>query len=67
MIAEKEKRLMPDRRSTASTPRGVKVFGIVVAVLVLLFVILLLASPDRHTQSGDPGSHKPPKHGVQQP
>lgn len=32
----------PDRGSTSSTPRWVKVFGIIVIVLVLLFVILHL-------------------------
>jgi len=32
----------PDRGSTTSTPRWVKVFGIIVLVLVLLFVILHL-------------------------
>ena len=62
-----------DRGSPTSTPRWVKVFGIVALVLVLLFVILLLADagrhgPGRHTQSGDPGRHTSPiEHGVQQP
>ena len=33
----------PDRESTTGTPRWVKVFGIIVIVLVLLFVILIFA------------------------
>jgi hypothetical protein len=45
------------------TPRWVKVFGIIVIVLVLLFVISLLAGvrhgPDMHTPSGDAGGHTP--------
>jgi hypothetical protein len=53
----------PDRGSNTSTPRWVKVFGIVALILVVLFVILLLADPSRH----GPGRHTPPKHGVQQP
>ena len=63
----------PDRGSTYSIPRWVKVSAIIFIVLVLLFVILLLADPGRHgpgrhTQSGDPGRHTPPiEHGVQQP
>lgn len=62
----------PDRGSNG-TPRWVKVFGIVALVLVLLFVILHLADPDRHgprrhTQFGESGSHTPPiAQGVQQP
>ncbi|MEO7908658.1 MAG: hypothetical protein ABIV47_03305 [Roseiflexaceae bacterium] len=49
----------PDRRSTSGTPRWVKVFGIIVLVVVLLFVISLLAGgqhgPGLHTPSGDSG------------
>jgi len=65
--------LEPDRGSTGSTPRWVKMFGIIALVLVLLFVILHLADPDRHgprrdTQSGEPGGQAPPiAQGVQQP
>jgi uncharacterized cupredoxin-like copper-binding protein len=44
-----------------STPGWVKVFGIIVIVLVLLFVISLLAGvrhgPGLHTPSGDAGGH----------
>jgi hypothetical protein len=44
-------------------PRWVKVFGIIIIVLVLLFVISLLAGvqhgPGMHTPSGDAGGHTP--------
>ena len=44
-------------------PRWVKMFGIIVIVLVLLFVISLLAGvrhgPGMHTPSGDAGGHTP--------
>jgi hypothetical protein len=42
----------PGRGSAPSTPRWVKVFGIVVIVLVLLFVIL-------HLMGGGFGGHTP--------
>ena len=42
----------PDRRSTNSTPRWVKVFGIIALVLILLFVIL-------HLAGGGLGGHIP--------
>ena len=61
---------------TGSTPRWVKVFGIIVILLVLLFVVLQLTGVagrhgpggGRHTLSGDagtppasvPGGHTPP-------
>lgn len=54
---------MPNRETTTSTPRWVKVFGIVALVVVLLVVILLLTrgsgghGPGRHT--GGAG-HTPP-------
>jgi hypothetical protein len=54
-----------DREST-TTPRWVKVFGIIALVLVLLFVIMLLTGvggghgPGRHTASGDPGGQTRP-------
>jgi hypothetical protein len=56
----------PDRRSGAGTPRWVKVFGTVVAVVVLLFIIVLLTGgpgghgPGRHTQSGGSGARTAP-------
>jgi hypothetical protein len=53
----------PDGGSNTSTPRWVKVFGIVALILVLLFVIVHLADSDRH----GPGRHTRPKHSVQQP
>jgi hypothetical protein len=48
------------------TPRWVKVFGIIVIVIVLLFGGLKLFGvggehgPGRHTQSGDAGGQAPP-------
>jgi hypothetical protein len=52
----------PDRGSTTSTPRWVKVFGIIALVVVVLFVVLLLVGgghgPGRHT--GGPGDQTPP-------
>ncbi len=54
-------RVGPDRGSTTSTPRWVKVFGIIVIAAALLFVIL-------HLTGHGPGGHTPPiKRGVQQP
>ncbi|MDP9203705.1 MAG: hypothetical protein M3P26_17515 [Gemmatimonadota bacterium] len=56
----------PDQESTTSTPRWVKVFGIIAIVVALLFVILLLAGggrhgPGRHRLSdGGPGGQTPP-------
>lgn len=56
----------PDQESTASTPRWVKVFGIISIVVAVLFIILLLAgggrhSPGRHRVSdGGSGSQPPP-------
>ena len=55
-----------DRRPP--TPRWVKVFGIVVAVVVILFVISMLAGgdhgPGRHLPGGDrSGEHSPREHG----
>ena len=48
-----------------STPRWVKVFGIIVIVLVLLFVAVMFIGggehgPGRHTLSGDVGGQAPP-------
>ncbi len=63
-------RMRTDRGATTSTPRWVKVFGIIAIVLVFLFVILHLTGGGlgRHTPSGGPDDHTPPiEHGVQQP
>jgi hypothetical protein len=51
----------PDSGSTTSTPRWVKVFGIIALVLILLFVILHLAGV------GLGGHRQPIVHEVQQP
>lgn len=57
----------PDRRSTTSTPRWVKVFGIIALALVLLVGFIMLTGgggghgPSRHTPSGGgPGGQTPP-------
>ena len=64
----------PDRGSPPSTPRWVKVFGIIGIVLVLVVVIIMFTGvggkhgPDRHIPSGAPSGHTPPiENGVQQP
>jgi hypothetical protein len=55
-----------DHGSSTGTPRWVKVFGTIVAVVVLLFVIVLLTrgpgghGPGRHSQSGETGGRTPP-------
>jgi len=52
-----------DRGSTTSTPRWVKVFGIIALVVVLLFVLLMFTrgagghGPRRHMPSGGGGGH----------
>ena len=50
----------PDRGSTTSTPRWVKVFGIIGIVVVLLIVVVMLVGggggghgPSRHAPSGN--------------
>ena len=48
----------PDRGSTTSTPRWVKVFGIIALVLVLLMVVMLLIGGGH-----GPGRHAPPSSG----
>lgn len=58
--------------SPYSTPRWVKVFGIIALGLILLIVIMMFTGvggehgPGRHIPSGDAGSPTPPiEHGVQ--
>jgi hypothetical protein len=54
----------PDRESTISTPRWVKLFAIITIVLLLLFGILHLTG----NSLGGPGSHTSSiEHRVQQP
>jgi hypothetical protein len=55
---------------TGSTPRWVKVFGIIALVVVLLFVILMFTrgpggrhGPGRHIPSGDTRGQTPPEGG----
>ncbi|MCL4294434.1 MAG: hypothetical protein KJ077_01830 [Anaerolineae bacterium] len=64
----------PDHGLPPSTPRWVKVFGIIIIVVVLLVGIILITGvggphgPGRHIPSGDPGGPTPPiEQGVQQP
>ena len=45
----------PESGTTKGAPRWVKVFGIIIAILVLLFVVLML--------TGGPGRHGPGRHG----
>ena len=55
----------PDRGSSPSTPRWVKVFGIIVIIVVLLVGIVMLTGLGG--QHG-PALHSPPiEHGVPQP
>ncbi|MCA1728393.1 MAG: hypothetical protein LC751_02935 [Actinobacteria bacterium] len=54
-----------DRGPNTSTPRWVKVFGIIALVLVLLFGAHMLfvgssRGPGRHTPPGDAGGQIPP-------
>jgi hypothetical protein len=50
--------------STTDTPRWVKVFGLVAAIIVVLLVLIALLAgghgPGRHTQSWPPGTGTPP-------
>lgn len=52
----------PGRGSPPSTPRWVKVFGIIALVLVLLFIILHLTG----NNFGGHGGHTPPSSGIEQ-
>jgi hypothetical protein len=47
----------PDRESTSGIPRWVKMVGIILAVLVLLFVVVQLAG-------GGLGGHGPRRHSL---
>jgi hypothetical protein len=51
-MADQPSHAGPDRDLPASTPRWVKVFGIIAIVVVVLFVIL-------HLAGGGPGLHRP--------
>jgi len=53
----------PDREAPPSTPRWVKVFGIICIGLVLLFVILHLAGYGRMNHT--PGGNTPPAMGIE--
>ena len=59
--------------TTYSTPRWVKVFGIIALVLVLLAGIIMFAGiggehgPSRHIPSGNAGDTVPIERSVQQP
>ena len=58
----------PDRESTTSAPRWVKVFGIIFVVMVLLFVILHLTRGPHHPGRHMPGGDTPPSpNEVQRP
>jgi hypothetical protein len=51
----------PERESITSTPRWVKVFGIITLILILVFIIL-------HLAGGGMGNHTPPiEHKMEQP
>ncbi len=55
----------PDRGSPPSTPRWVKLLGIIVLILILLVVIMMLAGggshgPGRHIPSGGAGDYTSP-------
>jgi len=55
----------PGRVATTSTPRWVKVLGIIALVLILLVVVMLLIGggshgPGRHTSSTDDAGRTPP-------
>jgi heme/copper-type cytochrome/quinol oxidase subunit 2 len=64
---------MADRGSTTSTPRWVKIFGIIALVLILLVVINMVIGvfggpgghgPGRHIPSGGSGGQTPPIDGA---
>lgn len=51
--------MRPDHDPTTGTPRWVKVFGIIAAVVVLLFLILMFT---RGPGGRGPGGHTPFRH-----
>jgi hypothetical protein len=65
----------PGRGASTGTPRWVKVFAVVAALLVALFVVLVLTGrggehgPGRHAPGGDttPSGHTGPPPGVTHP
>ena len=57
----KEDTSMSERKSTTSTPRWVKVSGIVVIILVLLVVAIMFISGGEH----GPGRHMPSSSSVE--
>ena len=59
---EEEDTSMSDRKSTTSTPRWVKVSGLVVIILVLLAVAIMVISGGEH----GPGRHMPSSSNVEQ-
>jgi hypothetical protein len=65
-VAKRDSNVKPDHESTYSTPRWVKVFGIIALVVVLLLIILMLSGGEH-----GPWRHTPPssaiEYGVQQP
>jgi hypothetical protein len=56
----------PDRPSPPSTPRWVKLFGIIAAVVVVVAIVVAALAggehgPSRHLpEGGNPGGHTPP-------
>jgi hypothetical protein len=58
----------PDPEPTISTPRWVKMFGIIALVVVLLFVFLMFTrGPSGHGPGGHTPSSSVTEHGAQQP
>lgn len=65
--ATEEDTYMPDRGSTTSTPRWVKMSGIIAIVLVLLVVIMMFIGGGDHGPSRHIPSSSGLEHGVKQP
>lgn len=62
-----ETQMSPVRRSTPGTPRWVKVLGIAIIVLVLLFVTLHLTGITPMSHTGPMSNMPPTQQGMQQP